>query len=344
MAAGRKTRLSIIYNGKDISQNIKKYVESFRYTDVASGESDEIELELNNSSGMFIKGHMPRKGDKITSTIYRYNWDSSGSTIRFRCGKFYLDDLSYSGPPMACTIGGVSSPVKGAFKSTKRSKTYKNVTIRELARVIAKRSGMTLHYSAASVKIKEIEQSKTADSEFLLSICQEYGLGLKIFGGKIIIFDEEKYEQKAPKCTIKRCNCENWSWNTTLQGTYTGAKVTYTSPTDNKTHKVMIGKEGRVYHANVSASSTKEAVMKAKAQLAEQNKQRTTMQLTIMPGKTIVATDTIRLSGFYKLNGKYYVDKVEHAVTGESGYVQTLTLHKVTPRISNRVSVNSKGK
>lgn len=336
MAASRKTRLGISYNGKNISKSIKPYVESFKYTDVASGESDSIELNLNNRSFLFMK-NIPLKGDCLGISIFRYNWNKAGETKRLNCGKFFLDDLSFSEPPRLCVIGAVSSPVKKDFKSTNRTKTYKNVTIREIAKTIAKRHGMLYHYSAAAIRIKEIEQNNVSDSEFLLDTCQEYGLGIKIFSGKIVIFDEEVYEQKKPKHTIHRKEMISWSWNTTLQGTYTGAKVTCTLPDSDKTHKITIGKAGRMYTADISAATTKEAVLKAKAKLAEENKKRTTMQIVLMPDRNIVATDTIRVSGMYKLNGKFYVDEVEHNIVPESGYVQTLTVHKVTPRISSKI-------
>lgn len=337
MATARKTRLSVGYNGKNISQSIKPYIESFRYTDVASGESDAIDITLNDRSYLFMK-KMPLKGDKINVSILRHNWTKSGDTRRFNCGKFFLDDLSFSEPPRICEIGAVSSPVKGEFKSTSRTKTYKNVTLREIAKTIAKRAKMTLHYSAPSIRIKEVQQNKQADSDFLLSLCQEYGMGLKLYNGKIVVFSEETYEQKKVKCILHRKEVVEYSWNTTLQGTYTGAKVSFTGADANKTTKITIGRSGRMYTAEVSASTSAEAVWKAKAKLAEENKKRTTMTITVMPGKNIVATDTIKVAGFYKLSGKYYVDKVEHSISPTSGYTQTLTLHKVSPRVSAKIT------
>lgn len=335
MDNARKTTLNVIYNGKVLSSTTKHRIENFKYTDVASGESDSIEMTLNNRDFRFMK-NMPRKGDKISCSITRHNWVRNGAKKTLKCGGFTLDDLSFSAPPLICSIGAVSLPAKGEFKSRKRKKTYKNITVREIASTISKRAGIPLYYSAPRIRLEKVEQNKVPDSEFLLEICSEYGLGIKIYNGKIVIFDEEKYEKKVVKTTIHRNNkiVESWDWNTTLQGTYTGAKVSYTDPDDNKTHHVTIGKKGRLLEVDVSAFSKNDAILKAKAKLAEENKKRTTMTLTIFPpDKPIVATDTIRIKGFYKLSGKYYVDKVEHSVSS-SGYTQTLTAHKVSTRIS----------
>ena len=335
MENARKSRVSIGYSIPRIKKSIKECLEDFVYHDVATGSTDDISITLNNMDGRFMMEQMPMKGDKITPVIYLHNWSRSGVTKSIKCGSMMLDDLSFSGTPNICTIGAVSMPAKGEFKNTKRTRTYKNVTVKEIARKIANRAGIALHYSADHIEIKEIEQSKATDSEFLLSVCSDYGLGVKIYNGKIVIFDEETYEKKRPVATIRRekKNVVSWEWNTTLQKTYTGAKVTYTDSESNKKHHIQIGKQGRMLNVDVSAYSKRDAQLKAKAKLAEENKKRTTMTLTIMPEPKIVATSTITLKGFGKLSGKYYVDKVSHKLSRSGGYVMTLDTHKVYKRI-----------
>lgn len=334
MAVARKTSLIVKYNGKNLPDKLKNYVEGFKYTDVATGETDSVEFTLNNRDLRFINKNMPKKGDSLIVSIRRTNWNKAGDTRNFKCGKFVIDDISFSGPPSKGSIGAVSMPVKEEFKSTKRSKTYKNITIEQLARTITKRAGIALHYSAKKIRIKEIEQNKEPDSSFLLSVCTDYGLGVKIYNGKVVIYDEEAYEKKKAVKTFSRTGGEviNWEWNTTLQGTYTRARVSYTDPSDNKEHKIMIGKKGRTLDVDVSAFSKNDAILKAKAKLAAENKSRTTMSLTIYPDKNLVATNTIQLSGFRKLSGKYYIDSIVHSVDG-NGYQQVLSIHKISKRI-----------
>lgn len=336
MENARKANVSIGYSVPRIRKSIKECLEDFSYTDVASGATDDVSFTLNNRDCRFMDSQMPKKGDKITPVIYLHNWTRSGVTKSVSCGRMVLDDLSFSGSPATCTIGAVSLPARGEFKNTKRTKTYKNVTVKEIARKIANRAGIALHYSAPHISIKEIEQSKTSDSEFLLSICNEYGLGIKIYNGKIVIFNEETYEKKKPVVTIERLkkNVASWNWNTTLQRTYTGAKVTYADSGTNKKHHIKIGKPGRMLNVEVSAFSKRDAQLKAKAKLAEENKKRTTMTLTILPDPKIIATSTVQLKGFRKLSGKYYVDKVSYKMNKSGGCVMTLELHKIYNRVS----------
>ena len=45
---GRKAVPEIKFNGKNVSTTLAHYIESFSYTDVASGESDSIDISLHN--------------------------------------------------------------------------------------------------------------------------------------------------------------------------------------------------------------------------------------------------------------------------------------------------------
>ena len=94
---------------------------------------------------------------------------------------------------------------------------------------------------------------------------------------------------------------------------------------------------------NVTAFSKKDAGLKTKAKLAEENKKQTTMSLTIFPNPKIIATSTIRVSGLYKLSGKYYVDKVTHEISSTGGYIMMLEVHKVKSRAGMGKRTDSTG-
>ena len=51
----------------------------------------------------------------------------------------------------------------------------------------------------------------------------------------------------------------------------------------------------------------------------------TTMQISMMGGPVIVSGQCVNLSGFGRLDGKYYVDQAAHSVSG-SGYELSLEL------------------
>lgn len=328
----RKTSLGISYKGSNLKGTIDKYIKSFSYTDVASGESDSISVSLHNIDKKWINEYMPEKGDSITANIIMENWKKEGDVKTFNCGSFTVDDISFSGRPLSGELGAVSVPADEDFKATKRTKTWQNTNIKEIASEIAKKAGIALHYEAGTVKISEIEQDE-ADSSFLAALCEKYGLAIKVFNNKLVIFDEKAYENKAKVATITEIDIEgSWTYNTTLQGSYTGARLSYSDPDTDETITVQVGSAGRMYEFNTQADSRYDAELQATAKVNQANKGITTMEIKIMANTAIIASSVVEITGLGKINGRYYVDKVKHSI-GDSGYYMSLSLHKIQKSI-----------
>ena len=329
----RTAKLSVSYKGTKLDSEISAQASSFSYTDNASGESDAISINLMNASKNWMNKWLPTKGDKITPSITLNNWFKENSVATMKCGSFIIDDLSFSGRPLVFALGGVSKPANEDFSTTERTETYEDATIKEIASKIAKRAGLTLYYEADTIRIDEIEQSETPDSTFLSSLCDDYGLAMKVYNNKLVIFDEARYEAKDTVATIDETDMKDWNCNSTIEGTYTGAKVSYTIPDTEKTVTKTVGKAGRMYETSLQVSSEYDAELKAAAIVNKANKNITTMTFKIMANPKIIATSTVEITGLGKLNGKYYVDQVKHNLG--SGYTMTLTLHMIQPRIGS---------
>lgn len=313
-----------------------EYNEGFTYTDPASGESDTVSITLTNVDLRWANKWMPKRGDKLTAKIIAKSWDKAGKTKIFYCGKFCLDDLSYTGPELTCTIGGVSVPEGNSFRSTDRSKTWKEATLKEVAAEIAGKYHLKLEYTGDTVKLGTIEQSNEADSSFLKKICQDYGMAVKIYSGKIVIYDKGSFEDKEPVVTLKKEDLQNWSYSTTMIGTYTGAQIKYTSGKSNKEIVCVVGGGKRILNINEKVESLQEARLKAYARLNAENEKAVTMSVTIMADIRIAAGSTIRIKGLYHLSGKYFVDKVTHNIGPNEAYTMDLELHKCQKRIGDK--------
>lgn len=327
----RTASIKIKYKGSKLDNEISAQASNFSYTDNASGESDAIGITIMNANKNWMDKWLPTKGDSITPSIVLSNWTKNGVINSINCGKFIIDDLSFSGRPLIFSLAGVSMPANEDFKTTKKTKTYENVTIKEIASKIAKAAGIALHYDAPTIKISEIEQSETPDSSFLYSLCDEYGLAMKVYNGKLVIFDEANYEAKNTVATIDEKDMLSWSYNSTIDGSYTGATVSYTVPDTEQTVKKTVGSAGRMYEASIQVSSEYDAELKAKAIVNKANKRITTAEVKIMANPKIIATSTVEITGLGKLNGKYYVDQVKHNLG--TGYTMSLSLHLIQKRI-----------
>ena len=231
----RRARVEIEYNGKNITTSLENYLKAFSYTDINTGESDSISISIGDLDRNWIGSWFPTKGDKLTTKIIYENWEKENTEEVFNCGTFILDDLSFSGWPISGDLGAVSAPANSNFKETKKTKTWESVTLRQIAKEVANNAQVNMYYEEANdITIKSIEQNEQTDSEFLVNLCKDYGLAIKIYSNRITIFNEYTYECKDAKCDIMAKDIQSWTYNTTLSGTYTGGKIKYTNPSTKK--------------------------------------------------------------------------------------------------------------
>ncbi len=324
----KQSDVSLTCNGKNVNKSMKAYLESFEYADVAAGDSDTITMEFADSDHKFVSSWMPKAGDVYKPSIIRKNWDKIQKD-RLKCGIFYMDDFSLSGNPTKCSISAIAVPQQDGFHVTPRSTTWKNTTLKSVAEKIANRNRMSCVYDGFQVDIKEMEQSEKDDCGFLSGICDTYGLSIKVYADKIIIFDDAVYKKKNPVTTIRRKDCSSPSWSYREKAVkYTKVVLSYTSPDSDKETKVEIGSGNQVYYSSTSCDNQQDAILKAKALLKKANKDTKVMTISIPGTKKIYATNVVKLSGFYHMSGKYYVERVIHNIS-DNGYVCKLTLSKI---------------
>lgn len=159
MTETRSKSLSIVYNGTEIWEELKPYLQSFSYTD-GTDQSDTISLMLNDRDKKWSGTWTPQKKDMVYPTIEMKNWNYEGEQLTISCGDFIVDDYSFNGPPLTGSINGVSSPVQTSFKETQKSKTWESATVQLIAAEIAGNYGLTLYYDASDIPISKMEQSK----------------------------------------------------------------------------------------------------------------------------------------------------------------------------------------
>lgn len=332
---GRKAVVSIEYNGKKVDTKLAEYLKSFTYNDIATGQSDSINISLHCTDKKWMGVWFPVKGDSLNVAIRLLNWLELSKEIKFKCGKFTLDEFSFTGRPLCLNIGALSIPIEESFSCTERSKTYKKITMEEIAKEIAKRAKIQLVYDANKIYLNSTEQSSQSDCDFLYRLCEEYGLGMKVYASKLILFDEARYEKKKSVAIIEEKNMLNWSYQTTITKTYTGAKISYKNPMSKKDLTIQIGEGKRILNINESADNKADAEKKAIEKVNTANKKMTTMKITILANPKIVATSNVTIKGLKKLDGKYAVDQVTHSIAG-SGYTMSLSLRLIQKRIKGK--------
>ena len=335
MSRARRATVDINYEHVNIADNINGSMVSFSYTDVASGETDSVSLSLQDRERKWMGSWAPRKGDHVDAGVTFHDWDGEGDNWGIDCGSFEVDDISMSGPPAACTISAASIPRSKAFNEEERTKTWEEITVEEIASEIAGRAGISLYYEADDIPVKSLEQDKQTDCKFLYSVCEKYGLAMKVFAEKIVIFDEALYESASPATTLKYSDLARYSYKSKLEGTYTGAKIAYTDPGTGEDHIVTVGGGERIKEINDQADSAADAQRKAVAALNNANKGDTTLSGTVRARKELTASRCIRIAGCGVMDGIYYLDKVTTKIGGNGASQQSFESHKTGFRMDD---------
>lgn len=328
MTIARRKSISIFYNGVEAGKDLSPYLEKFTYTDSVD-ESDGVSLTFSDRDLKWAGTWMPKAGDIIQPTILLENWSREGGKLGLPCGSFVVDDFSFEAPPLIVSINGVSAPVNSSFKESENTKTWERATLRLIAGEIAGKYGLALAYDVPNeIQISKTEQSGQTDSSFLKGLCGKYGLGMKVYANRLVIWDYREYFSREPVMEITPAQVSKWNYKSNMQGTYTGARVSYTDPGSKKTVDITIGSGERLYKTTQKADNEADARLIGEGAVLNANRKEATMQLTLPPELSLVATNTVQLSGFGRMDGKYFIEKAVHSIS-KKAYGMQVSLSRI---------------
>ena len=353
MAASRKSLVQLAIEGTDISSAINKDLISLRYTDSEEDEADDLQITLHDRESYWLTAWLDdaliaqlntdvqtTKGLAITASIVCSNWTRPGETMKLDCGRFELDSISAAGPPATITIKASSLSDKSGIRTTKRSKSWEYYTLSGVGKEIATRAGLGYIFdSGYDPGFAQKEQNEQTDIAFLKRLCNDNGCSLKISHGKVIIFDQSKYENHAAVAIITKGDGSYSRYDlrsSTSDTKYTNCIVRYLSPS---TGKLIEGearaddyKEDGSHRALVVSSqrvtSVGEAQILADKLLRMKNKFEKAGRFTSVGNPSLVASEVLQLAGWGAFNGRYIIKRTTHSVSS-AGYTTDLELRNV---------------
>lgn len=329
----RQANVILIYEGVDISRDIAPFLISLSFTDSGNGRADDLQITLTDPDGRWRGGWMPRRGDRVRAAIELKDWYYEGADRRLDCGIFDVDSVSYTGPEDEITIQAVSYPGNSQFKNETRTRSWENVTLRQIASQIVKAAGLKLLYEMPEVKYDRISQSEQTDLAFLSAQAEREGAALKVVNDTTVLFDEKKYEDQPPVRKIVRGETDILSYTFDVQtvgASYAACEIVYT---DSKKKTIrgsfkIPGASGPTLKLNERVTSVAEANRKARAALRQANKDAQRASLELIGDYMLVQGVTVELSGFGAFDAKYFVEMARHTVD-RSGYRTRVELRKV---------------
>lgn len=335
----------IKYNNKDISTNLKPYLLSVSYTDELSGQADDLQISLEDKEGIWQSDWMPEKGASLEVSLAKSSWNSlNASTETLKLGIFEIDEISSNGYPSEFKIKAVSVPENNTLRGIERTRSWENTELKTIANDIATGAGMELYYDTSENPILDrAEQTEQSDLSFLLSLCNDKGLALKISDNKIIIFDEEKYESEEAKLTIVKSGIDyekednmsyingilSYSFSSKVREIYAACHVKYQKGKSKETIEATFtapNKTGKTLEVNEQVETYAEAERLAKKKLREKNKEEITGNINLPGNFSLVAAVVVNILGFGNFDGKYIITNAKHNIG--NGYTTGIDIRR----------------
>lgn len=321
----------IVYDGKNITGDILPYVISFTYTDKTAGEADELELLLEDNSGLWSNEWYPVKGDSITARIFLL-----GKVLE--CGTFTIDELTGTGGSGGNTMS-IKAIAAGINKKmrTRNSSAHENKTLREIVNTIATAHGLEVQGDIGNVRLTRATQYRETDLAFLHRLASEYGYEFSVRDNKLIFTNVYKIEDKAAALILKSNEIISWSITDKTSETYKVAKVAYHNPKEREVVSFE-HKEDAATHdtaksdtleVRIRAENKGQAELKARAALYRTNSLQQTGSVELPGNLVALAGNNCELTGIGWFSGLFYIKSSTHTVSRDGGYTTSLDIKRV---------------
>ena len=339
----RRIELQILYEGKNITKYIHNDLLSFTQSD-SLNEFDTLDLSIQNREGLWISSWAPLKGEKLEVKAYLHNWKVTG-VVEIDVGTFYIDNVSYSGPPDVCNIKALSVDITSNLMDNKKNRVWENVTLEKVASDIAKECNLELIFEVDfKFEYKRVEARLESYFNFLKRLGKEAGILVKLYNNKLILLEETLYEDKEPIMYLSRTDLKSYSFETDDTDRYAGCKISYyDSKLGKKIEKSFFTKQRPGYKRGTQRvlfiNEEKEppgATKKQKEEylgkiaekaLREKNKDSTRGNIQLLGKEQLLSVgNTIYIVGFGIFEGKYLISKID---TNYKDYTLSLDIRKV---------------
>lgn len=322
--------VTVKWAGRDVTGDISPCLIELTYTDFMEGESDTVELVLEDIDHRWAGPWYPQFGDKIEVWI-GYRGDK-----QLPCGEFEIDEIELSGPPDIMRVKALAAGVKRSVR-TRNGRAYENTTLANIAATIARRNKLKLAGKIDKVDIRRVSQYGETDLVFLKRLAEEYGYSFSVRGGQLNFFKRADVKSSQPTLIITRQDVTNFRARDKVHGIAAVATVNYHDPRMKRTRSHRVADKTAKTNARgadelkvvARAESAEQARLKANAALDRQNEDQTSMTLTMQGNVKLAAGNNVSLVGFGRFDGKYTITQSRHQFSRGSGYGSEVELKRV---------------
>ncbi|MGP8432041.1 phage late control D family protein [Paraburkholderia fungorum] len=322
--------VTIKWAGKDVTGDITPFLTELTYTDFMEGESDSVELVLEDADSRWVGAWYPQFGDKVEV------WIGYRNAQMLPCGSFEIDEIEFSGPPDVMRVKALAAGIKRSVR-TRNGRAYENTTLANIAATIARRNRLKLISKIETIAIRRVTQSGETDLVFLKRLAEEYGYSFTVRGGYLHFFKRAGLKATASTLGIMRSDVTRYRFRDKVHGVAAVATVNYHDPRTKRTRRHKVADKTARTNARgvdemkiiVRAESDEQARTKAAAALDRQNEDQTSATLTMYGNIRLMAGINVDISKFGHYDGKYTITQSRHSFSRSAGYGTEIELKRV---------------
>lgn len=327
MSVAPKPYYKVLYDGKNITADISKHLLSLTYTDKTEGESDELEIQLEDVDRLWQNEWYPKKGSVLKAEI-----GMAGGAV-LSCGSFMIDEIEFSAPPDIVCIRGLAAGVQSGVR-TKKSYAHENKTLSEVIRTVASNGGFQVSGKIENIRIGRVMQHRETDLAFLKRISRDYGYVFSVRDKTLVFTSIFDLEARNKVLTLDRTDLTSFSFKDKTSETYKGAKAQYHNSLTKETisHSENGNSDDTAadhYELRSKAENKQQAEAKAKAALHRANSHEKTGTITTPGNVLLIAGQNIELTGLGVLSGKYHITGSRHTIDKSMAYGTEAELKRV---------------
>ena len=280
-------KIKIVVNGKDISDDFKKYFLDLQIIDKDGTEADELNFTVSYA----IK--RPKYEDKI---------------------KVWIDDVFYGSFLVQSTstnhfkeliVRATGTNFSSAIKS-KKSRSFSDTTLNQIVSKIAKENGLSFKADFKDISIVNLIQSNESDMHLLTRLAKDYDAIFSVKNNTVLFLERSN---TLPTFSIDLKECSSYTITHTDKKLYGSCTASYRDTRENCIKEVTAGEGKPVLTFKNAFKTEEEATVKAKAKLQRASRGTKEGYLSTK-GMYVSAGGTITLTGSEQDNGEYTVETV----------------------------------
>ncbi len=316
-----KPTFKLLYENHDITVNVAPYVLSIEYTDSEHGQSDEIQISLEDTDKLWQGNWYPSKGDTLNLQI------GYADDKLLNCGSFEIDEIEYASPPDVITLKALATNIKKALRQV-NSVAYENKTLKQIAQEIAVKHRLKLVGEIKEIKVKRITQNKERDLTFLKNLAEQYGYIFKIADEQLVFYETQKLKDENATLILTKQELAGINLREKAHEKYRACSVSYHDPESKTVISTIIRANdvvnGDVLKLNTRCENKEQAIIQAQVALAQKNISKIEGSLSLEGSPYLVAGSNIELKGIGNFSGKYHLTQVKHSIDKNTGYTTNL--------------------